>query len=480
MLCAVLLLTLPTGRAEARGEPGPVAAVRAELLGKLHAIAEFCAARQLFASRHDVYDLVLSIWPDDEVARKWNGYERFEDGSWSTEGRKRPRNLMATGLPALRALQTETATWYLGAMDEAAAPLPPALSAAWKARAVADAVRIAPDDEALRERGGEVRGKDAKGKKAWILVETERSRARRPMLREAGAKALKSVPHAKPGEVHESEKSSTVTWSTALQGGRARLTGTTDPKELEQVLRNAEAAFPLFQAAFDRAPPSFGGLTLHVVDNVATGNVYLADQPETNREWLRFVAPLAALWIPKSARIMLKSEDPLVRLEGGARQVNGAFMANLYGVNSKMGWAVEGFGLYLTWHVTGTRLLNSVRQNQYGEKEEKADFAKRLRAGNTDWMAEARTLIAGTNAPDLRLLLGKTVNTMTPEDVLYSYVFAQFLVEGHHEQLAEFLPAVAGVTDAEYDVPFAAYLGFDVASAQARIKRWLEETANLK
>ena len=46
--------------------------------------------RRQIAARYDVYELVISFWSDDEVARKSNGY--VSDGSaWSKTGRKRPR-----------------------------------------------------------------------------------------------------------------------------------------------------------------------------------------------------------------------------------------------------------------------------------------------------------------------------------------------------------------------------------------------------
>lgn len=463
--------------AEARGEPGPVREVRDQLRAKLHEMAKYCTSRKLFGARYDIYELVLSIWPEDEAARKSNGYTDT-GGGWSKEGRKRPRNLSASGMPALKALQDETAAWYMEAIAEATRELPPGMAAAWRARSVGTAVRIAPKNEDLREKNGEVKGKGADGKRGWILVESRHSRKRRKKLLAAGEKALKSAAKPKKDAVRDSEKSSTVTWATVIKGKHARLTGTTEPDELAQILRNVDATFPFFDAAFGSTPESIPGLTIHVVDNIGTGNVYLGDQ-KVDQQWLRFVTPLIACWVPKSNRVMVKSPDAGVRLEAAPRQVNAALMSQRFGIHSKMGWAVEGFGLYLTWHVAGTRRINSVRESQYGEQEEKVDLAKRLKETETDWVAEARALVNGQYAPDLRLLLGKTVNTMTPEDILYSYILAMWLTEGHRDKLSGFLPAVAAVKDADYDLAFAEHLGFDVASAERRVKRWLNETADL-
>lgn len=478
LLGLLLLVAGPTPGAEARGEPGPIREVREQLKGKLHDMAGYCTSRKLFGARYDIYELIVALWPDDAVARKSNGYEDTGSG-WSKQGRKRPRNLAASGIPALRALQDETAAWYLQAIDEASKALPPGLAAAWRARSVGTAVQIAPNNEALRARGGEVKGKGADGKRGWILVETKHSRQRRAKLRKAAAKALKNAPKPKKDVARDGEQSSTVTWKTVIAGKRARVTGTTPPEELAQILRNVEATYPFFDAAFGRTADPIRGLTVHVVDNIGTGNVYLAEQPGVEQGWLKFVTPLISVWIPKSSRVLVKSPDPDTRLEAGPRMVMSAHMGRRFGIHSKMGWAVEGFGLYLTWHIAGTRLINAVRQSQYGESEEKVDLARRLRETGTDWVAEGRALVNGSDAPDLRLLLGKTVNTMTPEDILYSYLLAMWLVEGHRDKLGGFLPAIAAVKDADYDLAFAEHLGFDVASAERRLKRWMNETADL-
>ena len=476
--CLLALLGGDHGNiAEARGEPGPIREVRDQLRAKLHDMAKYCTSRKLFGARYDVYELVIEIWPEDEAARKSNGYTDTGSG-WSKEGRKRPRNLSASGMPALKALQDETATWYMQAIAEATRELPPGMAAAWRARSVGTAARIAPTNEELRAKNGEVKGKGADGKRGWILVESQNSRKRRKKLLAAGQKALKSAPKPKKDTARDFEKSSTVNWTTVIKGKHGRLTGTTEPAELAQILRNVDATFPFFDAAFGRTPAPIPGLTIHVVDNIGTGNVYLGDQ-KVDQQWLRFVTPLIACWVPKTNRVMVKSPDAETRLEAAPRQVNAALMSRRFNIHSKMGWAVEGFGLYLTWHIAGTRRINSVRESQYGEQQEKVDLAKRLKETETDWVAEARALVNGPHAPDLRLLLGKTVNTMTPEDILYSYALAMWLTEGHRDKLGGFLPAVAGVKDADFDLAFAEHLGFDVASAERRVKRWLNETADL-
>ncbi len=69
---------------------------------------------------------------------------------------------------------------------------------------------------------------------------------------------------------------------------------------------------------------------------------------------------------------------------------------------------------------------------------------------------------------------------MTTEDVLYSYVLAMFLTEGHHEKLEAFLPALASAKGVDFDLAFAEHLGFDVKTVERRLRRWLNETANLE
>ena len=445
---------------------------------KLHALATYCTSAKLFGARYDVYELLISIWPDDEVARTSNGYTK--DGlDWSKQGRKRPRNLSASGLPTLEGSQAEIADWYLKAIAEATSALAPGDAAAWKARALREAVELAPDYEALRERNGEVFAKGAKGKKQWLLVESVRSRERRPALWKVAKQALEAVPKPQKGTPLARDEHSSVTWTYALAAGRGRILGLPPEQELAQALVNAEATFPVFEDAFGMPSPGPGSYTIYVFDQQSKGNVFIAGRPGVTEEWLKFVSPLVALWVPKSDAVVLKSPEPEVRLEGAPRQVISAQMAGAFGITGKQGWAAEGFDLYLVWTLTGTRLLNSVRQSQYGEKPEQVDLAKKLRTQGTDWLAEARKLVDGRFAPDLRLLLGKTVNTLTPEDILYSYVFAMYLLEGHREKLPDFLRAITKIKEAGYDGVFGEHLGFDVATVQARVKRWLQETADL-
>ncbi len=483
LLAGALIATgsLPgrTPRAEARGEPANIVAVRVDLRAKLHAVADYCTSAKLFGARYDVYELILSIWPDDATARKSNGYAR-EDASWSPSGRKRPHNLKAAGIPSLRAMQTEVALWYMGRIADAVSGMAPGDAAAWKGRALDEAVRLAPADEALRARNGEVRGRGPDRKRGWLLVETVRSRKRRPALAKRAAKALKAVPRPKRVEPRARDQHSTVTWKVSLATGRGRILGLPDAKEAAQTLVNAEATFPVFEEAFGIASPGPAHYTVYDFDMISKGNVFMAGRPGVSESWLKFVTPLIACWMPKTDAVIVKAPRPETRLEAAPRQVMSAQIGAAFGIRSKQGWAAEGFALYLVWNITGTRLINAVRQSKYGEKKEQVDLAKRMHADDTDWVAEARTLVEGRFAPDLRLLLGKTVNTLTPEDVLYSYVFAMYLIEGHREALPGFLRDLAKVKGAGYDGVFGAHLGRDVASTQARVKRWLRETADLK
>ncbi len=94
-------------------------------------------------------------------------------------------------------------------------------------------------------------------------------------------------------------------------------------RRLAQILRNVNACWPFIQTAYGRPPPPLNGLTLHVLDDTSEGNVYLADQPKMEQSWLKFVAPpLIALWIPKSTRVLIKSSEADVRLEGAPRMIS--------------------------------------------------------------------------------------------------------------------------------------------------------------
>ena len=439
----------------------------ATLRKKLHELADWCVAPKLFGARRDIYLLILEYWPDDEVA-----LERTK--------KKKSRNLSKSGKPALMAHQARIAEWYVGAVEEAMTSAPPPERAAQRGGAIRMGVRIAPDSEKMRQLNGEVPGK-VKGKRTkWILVETERSRKRRPALRKAAKKALAGVKAPKKTEPKGLDIHSAVEWVHGFEGDKGRIFGVSDAAEVKQTLANAEAMFPFFAEAFQVPMKRIRGLTLYSFDKVPNGNAFLAGQPNVTQDYLKFVHPLAALWIPKSSRVLIKSQQPDVRLEAGARQVCGAFLRSETGITAKQGWAHEGFCLHLVHHVTGTRLLATVRRSEYGEKKEEIDLAKRLRERKTDWLAEGRSLLKRDDKPDLRLLFGKTVNTLEPEDVLYGYMVAVFLIEGHADKLAALLRGFAEMDRADYDEVTGEHLGYDVRTLEARVLRWAGETFDLK
>ena len=85
-----LLLPWAAGDATAKADSPELKAVRAEFHGRLLELASWCTSRKLFGTRHDLYVAILESWPDDEVARKWNGFKRSPDGGWLPSRKKRP------------------------------------------------------------------------------------------------------------------------------------------------------------------------------------------------------------------------------------------------------------------------------------------------------------------------------------------------------------------------------------------------------
>ena len=369
------------------------------------------------------------------------------------------------------------------AVEEAMAGSDPAEISGQRGAAIKLAVTLAPKNEEMRKLNGEMPGKVKGSKTKWILVETHRSRKRRGELRKLAKKAIKGVKKPEATEPTDLDKSSTVTWASGFRGKQGRGFGIDqiDKAEVRQTLMNAEAAMAFVPMALELEPRSIPGLTLYSFDNTSRGNSYLAAQKGVAQDYLRFVHSLAALWIPKTNRVIIKSPQPDVRLEAGARQVTSALLRGYCGITAKQGWAAEGFALHLVWHITQTRLLNSVRRNEYGEEEEAIpDLAKRLKESGTDWMAEGRKLMKSKHAPDLRLVLGKTVNVLTPEDILYGYVLATFLLEGHTKVLPDLMRGLANVKEANYDAVLGEHLGMDVVTLEERVKRWAHETHDLK
>ena len=470
MLLLVLLLpaTVPGALwAEEAGEPEHIA----QAVGDLEALAAWCHKRKLFRERNATYEALLAFRPDHKDARKWLKYKQAKDGTWERRGRyKPPRNLKTPG-PALTEKRQEIGARYAEAALAWLEAPKRGRSPAVRRQVMESIVLVDPNHARARRELGEVQ--TAEG--AWLLKESLETPKRRAQLEAAARDAIAGVAKPRQARPSEAENAVGIGWKGIVAGSRARVASSADAAEATRAHALTEAAFVMFPSIYGAEPPHLPGLSLLIITSDAERTQLLAKHPSSTKAFQEFGATLSSGWFPQTNIVFARSAWPARRLEWATRQPLAALLRRAYKVRTKHGWAFEGFGLYASYLLCGRRQTFYVRRTKYGDKTDpKDDLWNRLTADGADWRKEARTLLASDRAPNLRLLLGKEVNTMNTEDMLLAYVFAAWLIEARPERVPGVLRAVARGRRADDLVE--GQLRMDVDGLMKRLRRWLDET----
>ena len=332
-------------------------------------------------------------------------------------------------------------------------------------------VAVAPDHARARERLGHVQ--TAEG--PWLLAESLTTPTRRAKLEARARAAIRDADPGRTSRPNRDENAAGVGWKTIVQGPRVRLAGTPPASEIVQAHALADATFGIFPDIYGAPAPKLPGLTLYLLARTEERTQLLKGHPRSTRAFREGSGTLSSAWLPKSNIVYALSGRKERRFEWSTRQPLAALLRSAYKIRSKQGWAFEGFGLYASHLLCGQRTTFYVRRTDYSEGgPTKGDLWERLKAVDADWRAEARTLYDQGTVPDLRLLLGKGVNTMTTEDLLLSYVLAAWLIEARPDRIPAILRDVAKAVPADRMVEQR--LGLDVDGLSARLGRWLRET----
>lgn len=471
-LIVLLLALLPLpATGEEQDDRAAEAARIAQLVSDLEAHGAACHKGKLFRDRNAAYDLLLSFAPDHAVARKWLKYKRATDGTWSRKLRyKAPRNLKSPA-PAIAArfeaignrFADDTIAW----LETQGTRVPKRE----RARLLRTVARAAPHRADVHELRGEVL--DASG--AWRLNESLPSIRRRKELAAQAENARARAPTPASVRPNRDEVATGVGWKGIVEGPRARIAGTVSAGELKAAYELVDSTFRFWPAIYGSEPPALRDLSVLLITSNAERGTLLKNHPRSSKAFQSFGASLSSGWFPKTNIVFARSGQRERRLEWCTRQPLAAMLRFGFKVRSKHGWAFEGFGLYASHLLSGHRRTFYVRRTKYGDKADPDDdLWKRLTEPNAEWRAHGRTLLASERAPDLRLLLGKEVNTMNTEDMLLSYVLAAYLIEAHPERVPSVLEAVATGTKADDLVEQT--FGLDIRGLELRLRRWLDET----
>jgi hypothetical protein len=228
-----------------------------------------------------------------------------------------------------------------------------------------------------------------------------------------------------------------------------------------------------FKGAFGCEASYPDPLTVFTLPRASDKLAFLMGHPSIEPEYRKFLMDLDGSGIQGSGDLAHWAPDERRRMDGMVRQAIGWLLAGEYGIGTQQGWIFEGFGLYMTRELVGTRLTWFVRESKYLTPEEDQALKARLMDSKANWMNEAYKLFTAEKPTKLQFMLGKTVNQLTTEDMLYAYVLAAFLLEAESEKLPGLIRKIgAGSTSQE---AFQLVFGLDVRQLDERVKRWLSE-----
>ena len=180
-------------------------------------------------------------------------------------------------------------------------------------------------------------------------------------------------------------------------------------------------------------------------------------------------------WLEDDRHFGCWAPDPEVRLDMLLRQGIALYFSEGYGVDGRQGWIEQGLGLYLTHRLVGTRRSFAISQDERSSAGVAA-LAKRIGDPRSDYYVLAAESLAERTPRQLAISLGKTVNSMTSEDIVATYALSAWLVETQPAEVLAEIFTRCGQGDSPIEV-FEGELGLELVELRAKLLRWLGENS---
>ena len=468
-----LLLAAPLARAQEEvwqnasfaSRRGELEAVLIEDLGRL--AVESRNAR-LYGESDRLWGVVLILDSENRDARRALRYHKVRGDRWvQARGYQMRRNRNDKELLEYRTRITRRLESHRNSMLILIDAFRDSLGMAGVELELERLASLMPDDAVLRGARGEVL---VEGK--WLLEESEIARRHRRSFPALAGACLSKAPEPTKGEIRPEERQLSIPWNAARKTNRVRVVGTTGDPEASHTARVTHAVGDFFKYVFAVDQRSREDYTVYLLGQ---GEAWqLIEQwrglSESTRAGLRSAV---GGWLGAPNRLAEGSPNRKRRLDGAARQTLGTRLMDAFGIDGRSGWAWEGVGLYLIHGLLGTRLTWFFETEGY-QPSSTTGLWMRLQDPAVNWFAEALRLLEGENPPRLVYLLGRDVNAMREVDVLYAYVLAAYLLEGHPKKAPTILRRVG--KGEHPSTVFEEELGYTVPTIEKRLKRWLHES----
>jgi len=399
-------------------------------------VARWCDGEEYYMERDRFYELALVYAPDHKKARLALRYVRDEDGQWVQSDEYQPdRNHGRVDFEALEKQESRVWERWAKSMVSAIEKNEDDLTEAELEDELRSILVRFPDHARVRKRLGYVEGWE--GKK-WVTPAAKRSHERRKEIRAFSKERRKEAPGPTESPLEDAERECGIAWSSHLETDLARVVNTASKKESELALELIEAA-PNFMADVlgtgVGVPP---GMTAYLVDSKQLLPDLVEHLPGARGPSVEGVSS----WWASGSTLFVGSDHRAGRLDMVSSQTIHHLLGRAYGLSGKQGWAYEGFGLYLSYKLCGTRLSYAVRPSDYAGSDK--NRGSRLRASDANWLEEAHGVMTGEKPPSLPFVFGKDVNQLTDVDLLVGYGLAAYVLEAHADRAPKILGRLAG------------------------------------
>ncbi len=445
-----------------------------ELVVELEGLAAWCKRQKLGREADVCYRQILQFDEDHKLARRTLRYSRRR-GQWvQAASYRRPRNFAKLALVEHAERRLATLEPYKETVFALNARHRSSVSLEQRERSLLQLLELSPEDPEVRRALGEAWVDDK-----WMLVESESTFERRELIPELAKRCVATAPTGEPAEPNGLEKMLELPWSLVLETPYVRVAGTGDPEEVRHVMQVTQGAGEFFRTllANDTLPPV--GFAVYLLSSDSEKRQFLDKHPRVKLADRPFLEAVESAGIPKTSQTAEWSATEELRLDRSTRQTIGKMLADTYGITTDHGWAWEGIGIYLTYQLIGSRRTYYLRPDRYGDDpnatEEQRQLFRRLFHPEADWMNEAHAFFAEHRSPKLAILMGRKVDSMNAQDLLWSYVVGAYLIEGAPDRTPRFLRAIGAGRLPPHE---AVRLAFDMELPrfEDRVRRWLDET----
>jgi hypothetical protein len=484
ILILPLLLAVGWGGAAAGGSGGPStsssdfwqhkrAACQARITA-LEALAGDCHERKALLQRDKAYEALLVLAPEHAGARKSLRYQKDrKTGLWVQKGYRAPKDLEPEVAALALAQRAELDATYVDHIMELIDEHGEALGPASRKSELHELLATAPDVERIREALGFI-AVERHGERVWERLTTVAALARRKSISETVKRARAALPAPERGAPRPSETEWGIEWRWMRSTDRVRVLGNTSEAEVGIIAQQAHLQWGILPELFGPRPQVPLDLTFYIVDAAAGKDALLASYPQLTDKKRELYAELVGAWFGTSPHIGCWADEQVNRIDASSRMLTSGYFARAFGIYGRQGWISEGFGMYVSQLICGTRLTFTVIDTRYVEPS-RPNLEREIGDPAADWFDDALEVLAGAEPTRLVATVGKDPNKMTKGDLVLAYTLASYLIEGHGpETLEKVLRRIGGDDGVSSTLALEEVLRTTMPELQQDLARWIE------